>query len=57
MKRGRRSSTPLTSVRQPMHQLGWTAVDLLLSEPTEVRHVEFTPELIVRESSRFRRDG
>ena len=49
--------TPLTSVRQPMNQLGWTAVDLLLSEPTEVRHVEFTPELIVRESSRFRRDG
>ncbi len=47
--------TPLTSVRQPMHQLGWTAVDLLLTAPDEVKHVEFTPELIVRQSSTFQR--
>lgn len=47
--------TPLTSVRQPMHQLGWTAVDLLLSQPDSVEHVEFTPELIVRESSSYHR--
>lgn len=47
--------TPLTSVRQPMHQLGWTAVDLLLTSTDEVKHVEFTPELIVRVSSAFQR--
>ena len=48
--------TPLTSVRQPMHQLGWTAVDLLLTKPDEIEHVQLTPELIVRQSSTFRRD-
>lgn len=48
--------TPLTSVRQPMHQLGWTAVDLLLTKSDEIEHVQFTPELIVRQSSTFRRD-
>ena len=47
--------TPLTSVRQPMHQLGWTAVDLLLTKSDEIEHVQFTPELIVRQSSTFRR--
>ncbi len=47
--------TPLTSVRQPMHQIGWTAVELLLAEPAEVRHVEFTPELVIRQSSTFQR--
>jgi LacI family transcriptional regulator len=47
-------TTPLTSVRQPTHELGRTAADLLLraagggSEPT---HVEFQPELVVRASS------
>lgn len=47
-------STPLTSVRQPTRQLGWTAADMLLHEPPDqrVRHVEFTPELIVRASSK-----
>lgn len=44
--------TPLTSVRQPMHQLGWAAADLLL---TETPHAPFQPELIVRASSDFNR--
>jgi len=46
-------ATPLTSVRQPARQLGWTAADILLSggERTQSRHVEFTPELVVRASS------
>lgn len=43
--------TPLTSVSQPMHQLGWTAADMLLSDPTTTRHIDFRPELIVRASS------
>lgn len=45
--------TPLTSVRQPMHRLGWTAADFLLSDPQKVEQVEFVPELIVRASSDF----
>jgi LacI family transcriptional regulator len=47
-------STPLTSVRQPTRKLGWTAADMLLRGDVEgaTRHVEFTPELIVRASSR-----
>jgi LacI family transcriptional regulator len=49
--------TPLTSVRQPMHQLGWTAVDLLMRDSAEVQHVQFTPELIVRQSSSHRRNA
>ncbi|QOR70132.1 LacI family DNA-binding transcriptional regulator [Ruania alkalisoli] len=46
-------TTPLTSVRQPMHTLGWTAADMLLreSEPGRSRQVEFEPELVVRASS------
>lgn len=44
--------TPLTSVRQPTHQLGWTAADLLLSGASPDRHEIFRPELVVRESSR-----
>ena len=44
--------TPLTSVRQPMSDLGRTAAELLLDEAAEKRHVVFQPELIVRESSR-----
>jgi LacI family transcriptional regulator len=43
---------PLTSVRQPTRQLGWAAADLLL---TGNPHPAFIPELIVRESSDFRR--
>ncbi len=46
---------PLTSVRQPMHDMGWYAADLLLSSPGEVKHIRFLPELIVRGSSDHRR--
>lgn len=44
--------TPLTSVRQPMHQIGWTAADLLLTGAGNDRHEVFRPELVIRESSR-----
>ena len=44
--------TPLTSVRQPMRQLGWAAADLLL---TDTKHDLFEPELIVRASSDYQR--
>jgi LacI family transcriptional regulator len=44
--------TPLTSVRQPMRQLGWAAADLLL---TDTPHTLFEPELVVRASSDFLR--
>lgn len=43
--------TPLTSVRQPMRQLGWAAADILLSHPDKATHALFRPELIVRASS------
>ncbi len=43
---------PLTSVRQPMHDIGWRAADMLLTQQTE--HVSFVPELIVRASSDVR---
>ena len=47
-------ATPLTSVRQPMYKMGWTAADMLLrrhgsDEPAE--QIEFAPELVVRGSS------
>lgn len=43
-------AVPLTSVRQPSHQIGWRAADLLLGvgEPEQVL---FQPELVVRASS------
>ncbi len=45
----------LTSVRQPLHQLGQEAVRMLLSklggEPAPVRELLLTPELVVRASS------
>ncbi|GAA2724330.1 LacI family DNA-binding transcriptional regulator [Cellulomonas aerilata] len=48
-------TTPLTSVRQPTHELGRTAADLLLRAANglaeEPAHVEFQPELVVRASS------
>ncbi len=44
--------TPLSSVRQPMRQLGWAAADLLL---TQAPHDLFQPELVVRASSDFAR--
>jgi DNA-binding LacI/PurR family transcriptional regulator len=52
---------PLSSVRQPRHQLGRTAAELLIEEADNAaghkhRQVVFEPELIVRESStRLRR--
>ncbi|WP_154795835.1 LacI family DNA-binding transcriptional regulator [Occultella kanbiaonis] len=47
-------ATPLTSVRQPMYKMGWTAADMLLrrgSEDLTAEQVEFEPELVVRASS------
>ena len=44
--------TPLTSVRQPMRQLGWAAADRLL---TDTPHELFEPELVPRASSDYRR--
>ncbi len=43
-------ATPLSSVRQPMRQLGWAAADLLLGDGDAVGKV-FEPELVVRASS------
>ncbi|MFI8524276.1 LacI family DNA-binding transcriptional regulator [Promicromonospora sukumoe] len=45
-------STPLTSVRQPTHELGARAADLLLNGPdAPAEHVMFQPTLVVRASS------
>ncbi|MCP2263578.1 LacI family DNA-binding transcriptional regulator [Promicromonospora thailandica] len=44
-------STPLTSVRQPTHELGVRAADLLLTAPDTAEHVMFQPTLVVRTSS------
>jgi LacI family transcriptional regulator len=45
-------ATPLTSVRQPTHELGVRAADLLLrGSDAEPQHVVFEPTLVVRESS------
>lgn len=45
-------TTPLTSVRQPTHTIGWTAADILLRTGLgEPENVVFEPELIVRASS------
>lgn len=44
-------STPLTSVRQPTHELGLRAADLLLTAPDTAEHVMFQPTLVVRTSS------
>ncbi len=43
-------SVPLTTVHQPMFQLGWRAANLLL-EGAIVRHETFSPELRVRRST------
>lgn len=45
-------AVPLSSVRQPMRELGWAAADLLL---TGRPHELFTPELVVRASSQRQR--
>lgn len=47
---------PLTSVRQPAQDLGRQAIELLtkqveLGQDIDLEHVEFTPELVVRQSS------
>ncbi|WP_103353513.1 LacI family DNA-binding transcriptional regulator [Amycolatopsis sp. CA-128772] len=53
------AAVPLTSVRQPARRLGRTAAELLLAETSdpkpERQAVVFTPELVVRESTRVRR--
>jgi LacI family transcriptional regulator len=53
------AAVPLTSVRQPARRIGRTAAELLLAETSEagVEHqaVVFTPELVVRESTRVHR--
>lgn len=51
------AAVPLSSVRQPRHQLGRTAAQLLLDEALgeeghQHRQVVFEPELVVRRSSR-----
>ena len=43
--------TPLTSVHVPMRDIGRAAADLLLADSSEVRHVAFAPELVVRAST------
>lgn len=53
------AAVPLTSVRQPRHQLGRTAAKLLLEEAAgdadhRHRQVVFEPELVVRRSSQAR---
>ncbi|MDO4901198.1 LacI family DNA-binding transcriptional regulator [Actinomyces sp.] len=47
--------TPLTSVRQPMREMGAAAADMLLSNDGTIRHITFPPRLIVRESTVGRR--
>ncbi|MEK6312737.1 MAG: substrate-binding domain-containing protein, partial [Curtobacterium sp.] len=47
---------PLTSVRQPAQDLGRRAIELLVAQveqgqDIELEHVEFTPELVVRQST------
>jgi len=56
------AAVPLTSVRQPRHLLGKTAAELLLQEdaaanggpPHEHSQVQFSPDLVVRASTRGR---
>jgi LacI family transcriptional regulator len=49
------AAVPLTSVRQPRHELGRSAAALLLDESTNLEHrheqVLFTPELVARAST------
>ncbi len=50
------AAVAMTSVNQPRHQIGVTAARLLLEESADPhghdhRHVEFTPELVVRAST------
>lgn len=43
---------PLTSVRQPSAEIGKAAIELLISEETKPKNIEFQPELVVRSSTR-----
>lgn len=47
-------AVPLTSVRQPTHEMGFEAAELLLAQAAggPARHTVFQPELVVRASSR-----
>jgi len=51
------SMIPLTTVRQPRHLLGYTAVEMIMelldhpNQKVKARHVVLDPELIVREST------
>jgi LacI family transcriptional regulator len=55
------AAVPLTSVRQPAQRLGRAAAELLIAEtdhtgePPEHQTVVFTPELVVRDSTRVAR--
>jgi LacI family transcriptional regulator len=57
------AAVPLSSIRQPRHELGRRAVELLFEEvdasdndrPHEHQHVQFAPELVVRRSTSARR--
>lgn len=46
-------AVPLTSVRQPRHEMGFEAAELLLRQAndSQERHTVFQPELVVRASS------
>lgn len=45
-------AVPLTSIRQPTHEMGYRAADLLLQgDGRGVEHVVFQPQLVVREST------
>ncbi len=44
-------AVPLTSVRQPTHEMGRAAADVLLADGAEAEHVVFQPELVIRSSS------
>ncbi|MCV2394200.1 LacI family transcriptional regulator [Actinotalea sp. M2MS4P-6] len=50
-------AVPLTSVRQPTHEMGSAAADLLVRADLTVEHVVFQPELVVRASSVAHRGG
>lgn len=54
------SLPPLTTVRQPIYDIGRRALDMLIRvirrEPLPERHVLLTPELIVRESTIGQKD-
>lgn len=44
-------SVPLTTIAQPGEELGWTAADMLLNEPLEIRHERLMPALVTRRST------